>query len=42
MLLDDIAENRYRVQTILKRLADAEGEEKLTFSEQLTREELLC
>ena len=42
MLLDDIAQNRYRVQSILKRLADAEGEEQLSFTlEQLAREELL-
>ena len=41
ILLDDIAQNRYRVQTILKRLAEAEGEEQLSFIlKQLTREEL--
>ena len=32
MLLDDIAQNRYRVQSILRRLADAEGEEQLSFT----------
>ena len=32
MLLDDIAQNRYRVQSIFKRLADAGGEEQLPFT----------
>ena len=42
MLLNDIAQNRYRVQSILKRLADAEGEEALSFTlKQLTCEEFL-
>ena len=42
MLLDDIAQNPYHVQSILRRLADAEGEEHLSFTlEQLAREELL-
>ena len=42
MLLDDIAHSRYRVQSILRRLAEAEGEELLSFTlEQLAREELL-
>ena len=42
MLLDDIAQNRHRVQSILRRFADAEGEEQLSFTlEQLSREELL-
>ena len=41
MLLDDIAQNRHRVQTILMRLADAEGEEQLSFTlKQLALEEL--
>ena len=42
LLLDDIADNRHRVEIILKRLADAEGEEQLSFTlKQLTLEELL-
>ena len=42
MLLDDIAQNRHRVQTILKRLADAEGEEQVSFTlKQLALEERL-
>ena len=42
VLLDDIAQNRHCVQTILKRQADAEGEEQLSFTlKQLTLEELL-
>ena len=42
MLLDNIAQNGYRVQSILRRLADAEGDEQLSFTlEQLAREELL-
>ena len=42
VLLNDIAQNRYRFQTILKRLADAEGEEQLSFTlKQLAGEELL-
>ena len=42
MLLDDISQNRYRVQSILRRLADAEDEGQLSFTqEQLTSEELL-
>ena len=41
MLLDDIAQIRYRVQSILWRLAYA-GEEQLSFTlEQLAREELI-
>ena len=41
ILLKDINQNRHRVQTILKRLADA-GEEHLTFTlKQLALEELL-
>ena len=41
MLLDDIAQNRHRVQTILKRLADADGKEQLSFTlKQLALEEL--
>ena len=40
MLLNDIAQNRYRIQSILKRLADAEGEEAFIL-QQLAREELL-
>ena len=38
LLLDDIAQNRHRVQTILMRMADADGEEAIT---QFAREELL-
>ena len=42
ILLKDINQNRHRVQTILKRLADAEGGEHLSFTiAQLAREELL-
>ena len=41
MLLDDIAQNRYRVQSILRRLADANGEQLSFTLEQLAREELL-
>ena len=42
MLLDDISQNRYRVQSILRRLADAEDEGQLSFTqEQLASEELL-
>ena len=42
MLLDDIGQNRHRVQSILKRLAEAGGEEQLSFTlEQLAQEELL-
>ena len=40
ILLDDIAQNRHRVQTILRRMADADGEETFTLK-QLAREELL-
>ena len=39
MLFNDIAQNHYRVQSILKRLADA-GEEAFTLK-QLASEELL-
>ena len=44
VLLDDIAQNRHRVQTIFQRLADAEGDEEqqLSFTlKQLALEELL-
>ena len=42
MMLDDIAQNRLRVHSILRRLADEEGEEQLSFTlEQLAREALL-
>ena len=44
VLLDDIAQNRHRVQTIFQRLADAEGgeEQQLSFTlKQLVLEELL-
>ena len=42
ILLDDIAQNRHRVQAILTRMADADGEEALSFTlKQLAREELL-
>ena len=40
LLLDDIAQNRHRVQTILMRMADTDGEEAFTLK-QLAREELL-
>ena len=42
MLVDDIAKNRRRMQTILKRLPDAEGTECLLLTiKELSREELL-
>ena len=42
ILLKDINQNRHRVQYILKRLADAEGDEHLPFTiKQLALEELL-
>ena len=42
MLLDDIAPNRHRIQIILKRQADAECEEQLSFThKQLALEEPL-
>ena len=42
MLVDDIAHNRYRVQSIIKRMADAQGEKEIMFTlKQLVREELL-
>ena len=40
ILLDDIAQNRHRVQTFLRRMADADGEEAFNLK-QLAREELL-
>ena len=40
ILLDGIAQNRHRVQTILMRMADADGEEASTLK-TLPREELL-
>ena len=40
ILLDDIAQNRHRVKTILMRMADADGEEAFTLK-QLAREGLL-
>ena len=42
VLLDDITQNRHRVQTVLKRLANAECKEQLSFTlKQLALEELL-
>ena len=42
VLLDDIAQNRHRVQAILTRMADAYGEEAISFTLiQLSHEELL-
>ena len=44
VFLDDIAQNRHRVQTIFQRLADTEGgeEQQLSFAlKQLALEELL-
>ena len=40
ILLDDIAQNRHRVQTILTRMADTDGEEVFTLK-HLVPEELL-
>ena len=40
ILLDEIAQNRHRVQTILIRMADADGEEDFTLK-QLAHKELL-
>ena len=40
ILVDDIAQNRHRVQTILMRMDEADGEETFTLK-QLAREELL-
>ena len=42
MLVDDIAHNRHRVQSIITRMADAQNEKQIMFTlKQLAREELL-